>query len=164
MRQALPSSPTVADNGHNLASKHSSNGNSPTAHRRKPSFDTQSPRPSPKASQVSPNNAHSTGDTNGCGADSRGAFGDGNEEHGCEDDWIVLGDAALRARDVDRPLSPGVDLMGAKGGGGGGGREEAVATEEDRGDKWLDAGNIHNFLVRGATYLTVRIFLLCMFL
>lgn len=156
MRQALPSPPMTGDTGKKLAAKE---GNNRIGHPREPTVDTQQASPrSLQASQAS-HNACNTRDTNGYAADGRGAYGDGTAEHGCEDGWVVLEDAALQGRDGDRPLSPGVDLMRAKAGGGS---EEAAAGEECLSGKWVDAGSIHSFLVRGATYLTVRGFRLCM--
>lgn len=156
MRQALPSSPMTGDTGHELAAKE---GNNRIGHSREPPEDTQQASPrSSQASQAS-HNACNTRDTNGYTADGRGAYGDINVEHGCEDGWIVLEEEASQGRDGDRPLSPGVDLMRAKGEGRS---DEAAAGEERLSGKWVDAGDIHSFLVRGATYLTVRCFRLCM--
>lgn len=94
------------------------------------------------------------------------------------DDWEMLGDSGLHAgrddgdgggggdgrderEEAERPLSPGVDFSSLyaysaqererdeEGEGGlGDGELETVS-------KWLDAGEIHSFLVRGPTYLQV---------
>lgn len=156
IRQVLPPSSATAGTGHQLPPDQ---GKNRTGHHSEPIDYTQQASPrSSQASQVS-HRACNIGDMNGYAADGGGAYGDGDAECGCEDGWVVLEDAALQGRDGDRPLSPGVDLMKAKGGERS---EEAVADEECLNGKWVDAGSIHSFLVRGATYLTVRCFRLCM--
>lgn len=64
--------------------------------------------------------------------------------------------------EAERPLSPGVDFSTAcmvDREGEGGRQAGASASDCDGNDtcRWKDAANIHSFLVRGPTYLQVRV-------
>ena len=82
------------------------------------------------------------------------------------DDWEMLGDSGLRAAggdggdagdEAERPLSPGVDFSSlyAYSAREGDEEEEGEPADGEKVSKWLDAREIHSFLVRGPTYLQV---------
>lgn len=66
------------------------------------------------------------------------------------DDWEVLGGSPMQPRDEARPMSPGVDFSVAYSA-----VDERASAGDEAESKWLDAGKIHNFLVRGPSYLVV---------
>lgn len=84
-----------------------------------------------------------------------------DESNALEDGWEILTDEVLqpsidnRDRECDRPLSPGVDFSNAYVVSKDCRDVEEVTGGEETDCKWVDAGKIHCFLVRGPTYLVV---------
>lgn len=83
-----------------------------------------------------------------------GAESSPGTDHSLVDGWEVLGEQGGIRRDdeMERPVSPGVDFSSLYTYS----KEEGEEGEEETVSKWLDAGEIHSFLVRGPTYLQVR--------
>lgn len=174
-REAQPAAPPEV--GAALMAKHGR-----LVHRRKSSEETeQSSRRSSQQSQHD-HNEHVNNDKDEASAlNGRGGAtyvaADGLFEHDAEspraggsdsfvDDWEILGDSGLQAGgdggdgtdEMERPHSPGVDFSSlyAYGAQEREGNEAAGLVDGETVSKWLDARDIHSFLVRGPTYLQVR--------
>lgn len=178
-REAQPATP--ADVGAALVAKHGRL----VHRRKSSEETEQSSRRSSQQSQNGHNNDNSSSDrADEASAFNRGvthadAGANGRSEHNLDspetggsdsfgDDWEMLGDSGLRAAgedagdagdEAERPLSPGVDFSSLFAYNAqerdGDEEEEGGLADEETVSKWLDAREIHSFLVRGPTYLHV---------